>query len=193
VGRFVLSDAAPLICLAQVGGLPWLKALFGHVHITEQVRDEILTGSNKPGEDALAHAIARRLLRAHHEWRWRDPQFPNLGRGEESCIRAVLNLTRRGHKCLLLIDDREARRLTCALSISVSGTAALMGAAKQRGLVPSAQDTFTTLRQKGFRISESIVQGILEAVGEQAGGRQARANEPFDRPRVRPARPRRSR
>jgi predicted nucleic acid-binding protein len=168
VGRFVLSDAAPLICLAQVDGLPWLKAIFGRVHVTEQVRDEILVDLNKPGEGALAEAIKSRLLRVHPEWKWTDPQFSNLGRGEESCITAAVNLTQRGHECLLIIDDREGRLRASSLSIPITGTAAIIGAAKQRGLIPSAQDVFTVLRQKGFRVSESIVQGILESVGELA-------------------------
>lgn len=193
MGRFVLSDAAPLICLAQVDGLPWLKALFGHVHITEQVRDEILTGLNKPGEDALEQAIARRLLRVHPGWRWRHPQFPDLGRGEESCIRAAVHLTRRGNQCLLLVDDREARRRASSLSISLSGTAALIGVAKQRGLLPSAKDAFTILRQKGSRISEAIVQGILEAVGEQTAGRALPATEPSTVAGVTSGKPRRRR
>jgi predicted nucleic acid-binding protein len=89
VDRFVLSDAAPLICLAQVGGLRWLGKLFSHVHLTQEVRDEVLTGLGKPGEETLALAIERRLLRVHAEWNWPEPQFPSLGKGEASCIRAA--------------------------------------------------------------------------------------------------------
>ena len=79
MGRFVLSDATPLICLAQVDGLPWLSRLFGHAHLTRQVRDEVLAGLGKPGVEALSQAIERRLLRVHPEWDWPEPQFPSLG------------------------------------------------------------------------------------------------------------------
>lgn len=193
MGRFVLSDAAPLICLAQVDGLSWLKAIFGRVHLTEQVRDEIIVGLNKPGEDALAAAIKRRTLRVHTEWRWTEPEFPDLGRGEESCIAAAVNLTRRGHECLLLIDDREGRRRASSLSITITGTAAIIGAAKQRRLIPSAREAFAVLREKGFRVSESIVEGILESVGEIPAAAEARAICPSVAPRVKPAKPRRKR
>ncbi|MGH8014193.1 MAG: hypothetical protein ACREQ4_17015 [Candidatus Binataceae bacterium] len=54
MARFVLSDAAPLICLAQVDGLPWLEEIFGRIHITEQVRDKMFVGMGKPGEDGSA-------------------------------------------------------------------------------------------------------------------------------------------
>jgi len=170
VGRFVLSDAAPLICLAQVDGLSWLRTLFGHVHITQQVRDEVLTGLGKPGENALKQAIERRLLRVHPEWDWPEPQLPALGEGEASCIRAAMNLLKRGHDCLLLIDDREARRAALSFTITVTGTAAIVGAAKQVGLIASARTIFDQLRLSCFRISEEIIRGILESAGEVEPG-----------------------
>lgn len=174
MGRFVLSDAAPLICLAQVGGFPWLKKLFGRVHITPEVRAEVLTGQGKPGEALISQAIQRRTLVVHPEWDWSEPQFPSLGLGEASCIRAVVNLRERGHQCLLLIDDREARRAASSAEVTVSGTAAVVGAAKRAGLISLAGTIFDELRQKGFRISEAVVEGILESVGEKVGEKAMR-------------------
>ncbi len=152
----------------MVGGLQWLAAIFGRVHLTEAVRGEILAGLNKPGEDALAAAIKRRILRVHPGWKWPEPRYPDLGRGEESCICAAINLARRGHNCLLVIDDREGRRMAASLSIPITGTAAIIGAARKRGLIASAATVFADLRHKGFRISEAIVQAVLESIGEHA-------------------------
>lgn len=174
--RFVLSDAAPLICLAQVDGLRWLGKLFSRIHLTEEVRDEVLTGLGKPGEEALAGAIERRLLRIHPEWNWPEPQFPSLGKGEASCIRASINLKQIGRDCLLLLDDREARRVASSAKIAVTGTAAVVGAAKQAGFISSACAVFDQLQQSGFRISEAIVRGILESVGEAESGAQRPRN-----------------
>lgn len=190
MARFVLSDAAPLIGLARIDGLSWLKTLFGRVHLTEEVRDEIIPGLGKPGEEAPARAIERRLLRVHPEWHWPQPQFSSLGKGEASCIRAAVNLRTRRHDCLLLMDDREARRFASSAGIDVTGTAAIVGAAKQAGLVPSAQAVFDQLRQTGLRISEAVVQGILEGVAEKdaiakpvrrAGERRAKKRLPKPR------------
>lgn len=161
---------APLISLAQVDGLPWLRSLFGHVHISQEVCDELFTGRGKPGEQILARAVERRLLRLHREWDWPEPQFPSLGTGEASIIRAAVNLLKQGRNCLLLIDDREARRVASSAMITVTGTAAVVGAAKQTGLVASAHSVFDQLQQRGFRVSEAIVQGILESVGETGAG-----------------------
>lgn len=189
--RLVLSDAAPLICLAQVDGLRWLGKLFRRVHLTQDVRDEILTGLGKPGEEALAYAIERRLLRIHPEWNWPEPQFPSLGKGEASCIRAAINLKRTGRDCLLLLDDREARRVASSATIAVTGTAAVVGAAKQTGLISSARDVFDQLQQSGFRISEAIIQGILESVGEpESGAQRTRKSAGRRRKKRSPRRPR---
>lgn len=189
--RLVLSDAAPLICLAQVDGLRWLGKLFRRVHLTQDVRDEILTGLGKPGEEALAYAIERRLLRIHPEWNWPEPQFPSLGKGEASCIRAAIDLKRTGRDCLLLLDDREARRVASSATIAVTGTAAVVGAAKQTGLISSARDVFDQLQQSGFRISEAIIQGILESVGEaESGAQRTRKSAGRRRKKRSPRRPR---
>jgi hypothetical protein len=61
--RIVLSDASPLITLAVVCGLPWLKQLFGTVHLSSIVPDEVLTGAGLPGEKDIATAMRRGSLR----------------------------------------------------------------------------------------------------------------------------------
>ncbi len=189
MARFVLSDSAPLICLAQIDGLPWLEQIFGRIHITEQVREEILTGLGKPGEEALAKALRAGLIRVHPEWNFTDPAFPDLGTGEATAIAAGVNLAHRGHDCLLIIDDLEARRRASPLALQVTGTAAIVGVAKQQRLIPSAEAVFAELRAKGFRISDSIIEGILRTVGERPGKeREAPASSP-----VRPAKARRRR
>jgi predicted nucleic acid-binding protein len=166
VARFVLSDAAPH--LPRPGGwIPVLRALSHRIDLTQEVRDEVLPGLAKPGEEELVRAIERHLLRVRPEWNWPEPQFPSLGKGEASCIRAAANLLKRGHECLLLMDDREGRRAVSSRSIAVTGIAAVVGAAKQRGFITSARAAFDSLQQNGFRISEALVQGILESVGEE--------------------------
>ena len=38
----VIADTSPIIGLSLIGGLDWLEPLFGSVHITRQVREELL-------------------------------------------------------------------------------------------------------------------------------------------------------
>jgi predicted nucleic acid-binding protein len=37
--KIVLADASPLIGLARVGGLPWLRKLYKTISITKEVRE----------------------------------------------------------------------------------------------------------------------------------------------------------
>jgi hypothetical protein len=124
--------------------------------------------AEKPGEKELARAIEDGLLRVHPDWNWPEWQFPALGKGEASCIRAAINLIQEGNECLILIDDREARRLALSFSeITITGTAAVVAAAKQTGLIVSANTVFGRLREKGYRISDEIIDAVLETLGEE--------------------------
>lgn len=91
--RIVLSDASPLITLAVVCGLPWLKQLFGTVHLSSIVRDEILTGAGLPGEKDIATAIRRGYLRVVED-RYAEPPFGDLDPGEASTLRLAVNVKR---------------------------------------------------------------------------------------------------
>ncbi|MFI5351630.1 MAG: DUF3368 domain-containing protein [Candidatus Binatales bacterium] len=117
---------------------------------------------------------SRESWRSHRHWIaescaysiWLEPQFPWLHDGEASTLRAAINLRR---PCLVLIDEREARKTLRSLSsdtIGVSGTIAVVGAAKQRGLIPSAKAVFEELQRKNFYVSRALVAGILESTGE---------------------------
>jgi predicted nucleic acid-binding protein len=159
VARLVLTDASPLIGLERVEGLGWLRALFSTVEMTRSVYLE-LAGGREP-EAGLAAAIDEGWLiaRAH------DPEGPpgplHLGTGDWSTILAA-----REHPgpSLALIDDRLARREARAAGVTIAGTAAVIGMAQTRGLIPSARAVFERLLRSDFRISPGVIRGVLERV-----------------------------
>jgi predicted nucleic acid-binding protein len=168
MAQIVLTDATPLVYLSQIkDGLSWLKRLFGTVCMTHAVRSEV-TKRGKPGAAEIDAALRRRDLRELTE-EWSEPNFPWLHEGEASTISVAINLARSGHTCLVLMDEKAGRdeigRLGSA-AIAVSGTAAVVGRAKEVGLISSAAEVFGELREKGFYISEDIVRGVLKSVGE---------------------------
>ncbi|MFZ0888973.1 MAG: DUF3368 domain-containing protein [Candidatus Binataceae bacterium] len=171
MAQIVLSDATPLIYLAQIpDGLSWLEKLFGYVVMTPAVKKDVLPGEGKPGEREIEDAVRRGILRVL-ENDWPSPRFPWLDEGEETTIRAAVNLVELGHTCLVIIDEKDGRNTIKELAsaaITVSGTAAVVGRAKELGLIPSASAVFEELRQRGFRISDDVVRLILEKVGEAA-------------------------
>ena len=159
----VLTDASPLIVLSRIGGLHWIGALFGPVHVPQAVRNEVLTGQGKDGEPVIRDAIKRKALVVLRR-DWKLPQFPFLGEGEAACIRAAVNLRQPS---LLLMDDRAGRATAVEHGLKVAGTAAVIAMARRKNLIRSATDVFQQLLQMDFRISAEVIRAALEAAGER--------------------------
>jgi predicted nucleic acid-binding protein len=172
MARLVLSDASPLVGLARVDGVPWLRALFGVVSVTRQVEMEL--GGRATLEPAIAEAMNDGWLRVldrpvHDREASGGPadgvRPPHLGDGEWSTILAAKN---HHGPALILLDDRLARREAGAMGLQVAGTAAVIVMANRRGLLSSPAAVFERLLQSDIRISPQVIRSALEAcqVGE---------------------------
>ena len=162
MARRVLTDASPLIGLARVDGLPWLRTLFGTVLLPSEVHAEVLSGRKLPDEQAIDKALADGYLRLCGPTP-PIPALPELDAGETACIRHALLST---PPALILIDERAGRAIAREHNIPVTGTAAIIGMAKLRGLIPSAREVFTHLHASDFRISATVIETILKKTGE---------------------------
>jgi predicted nucleic acid-binding protein len=158
----VLSDASPLIGLARVDGLSWLQALFGTVWVPQEVRREVLPGRNLPDERVLLAAFDRGDLCVCPATPL-EPTLPELDEGETACIRLVLA---DAAPALLLMDELAGRAIATEHGLRVAGTAAIIGMARARGLIPSARAVFARLHASDFRISAPVIATILRRVGE---------------------------
>ena len=159
----VISDASPIIGLARVDELGWLKPLFGQVWIPPEVESEVLADSDQARQD---QAIIRAAVDTGVLNIWSEPIDSaiavDLDEGESACIH--LALAHPGS--LLLIDERAGRAVAREHGIAVAGTAAVIGQARVRGLVPSARDIFERLFQSNFRIAPEVIRTVLRQVGE---------------------------
>jgi len=162
MAAIVIADASPLIALARVGGLSWLQQLFTEVMVTDVVLAEVLTGrypdTEAPIQQALAAGWLQTVAIANTE-----PALPDLDEGEASSIRLALS---RNGPALLLIDERSGRAVAQELGLSVAGTAAVIGLARQRGLIPSARQVFAALHASDFRIAPAVIQAVLDRCGD---------------------------
>jgi predicted nucleic acid-binding protein len=162
----VITDASPLIGLARIDGLLWLHALFGDVWMPREVSAEVissgLTAQKFVGEAAILNAEEQAWLRVAKPAP-AGPELPDLDEGETACIRIALA---QPGPILLLMDERAGRAVARELGLRVAGTAAVIGMAKSRGLVPSARDVFARLHASDFRISAEVIATILHRVGE---------------------------
>lgn len=162
MARIVLSDASPLIVLARIDGLVWLRHLFGQVHVPRTVHREVLPQRDKAGEPQIREAVARATLVVLKR-DWRTPVFAHLGDGEAACIRAGVRLR---VPALLLMDERMGRATAIEQGLQVAGTAAIIAMAKREKLIPSAAAVFEKLLQMDFRISAEVIRAALKSAGE---------------------------
>ena len=162
MARIVLTDASPLIGLSIVDGLNWLHTLFGEVWMPEEVKREVLPGTGFKGEEAIHRALDAGWLR---EWTQgvEALHLPELDEGEAACLAIA---TAHNGDSLILMDERAGRAIAAELHLKVAGTAAIVGMAKARGLIPSARQVFETLHQSDFRISAQVIKTVLERTGE---------------------------
>ncbi len=167
----LIADASPLIALARIDRLALLPALFGPVKVMQSVYNEVMTGSFDPTETKIAQAFANTWLQlvadvapvldtmtpsAVANWVHLDP-------GEAASISFALLAP---HQHALLIDEQAGRKVCQLLGLQYIGTAALIGQAKQKGLIPSAKAELARLHAAGFWISAQVIRSVLARVGE---------------------------
>lgn len=162
MAAIVIADASPLIALARVGGLGWLQQLFTEVMLTDVVLAEVLTGRYPATEDPIQQALADGWLKTV-AIPTTDPALPDLDEGEASSIRLALS---RNGPALLLIDERSGRAVAQDLGLSVAGTAAVIGMARQRDLITSARQVFAELHASDFRIAPAVIKAVLDRCGD---------------------------
>lgn len=158
----IISDASPLIGLSIVDGLSWLPEIFGTVWIPEEVKNEVLPIKAAQGKQVIQSAMEDGWLEL-----WKEPfellTDLDLDEGESACVSIACGLA---EPALLIIDERSGRAVAKEKGISVIGTAAIIGEAKNRGLIPSAREAFEILHQSDFRISANVIKTVLARTGE---------------------------
>ena len=147
----VISDAGPLIALAQINAIDLINQLFDKVHIPETVLQECLA---KQGKDTkiIQQAVEAGMLTINtvnieHE-------FPRtLGKGE--CEALQLALTQSSS--LLIIDDQLARRYAVKLKLNFIGTAKVLTLAEKNGYIKSTEKSLQAMIENGYRISTKFL------------------------------------
>ena len=163
--RIVIADAGPLIAFSRGGVLYLLPAMFGTVWMTEAVRKEVCDAGIFPGQDLIRAALSAGTLHsvAVDMTAW-QPHFAGIDPGEASAI--ALAETMGAPHVLLIVDDRLGRLEAQSRGLTIIGTAALVGLAKTRGLIPRADDVLFAMQRNGYFLGDAVVRAILDRVGE---------------------------
>ena len=159
ISRVVVVDASPIIGLSKGESLGLLRGLFGEIHVTDAVRDEVFGDKRLPGAAELETAIADGWVQVVASQT--NAAFADLGAGEATTL-SYAHATGAG----VLIDDRAGRRQAAELNLDTTTTVAVLTAAKRQGLVTELRPLFRKLREPGFGIAEDAVQAALDETGE---------------------------
>ncbi len=141
----IIADTSSLIALERINLLQILCKIYKEVVISESVIKEF-------GNLSLPCLSIRKVESNLLKLLITDL---NLGKGEADVI-ALASQT--GLK--VIIDDSKARRVAENMGLKVTGTIGVLMKAERLGLIESAHDKVKELREKGFYISEELLEDI---------------------------------
>lgn len=159
----IVSDAGPLIALAKTKKLDILKRLFKKVKIPPSVFHELRITSSRPGAIEFKEAI--------EITKWievSDPvHIPHilLDAIEPGEAEAIALAKKEG--LVLLIDERRGRKIAQKEKVKITGTGAILAAAKKKGIIKKVDPALNELLECGYRISKRLRKKIMALAEEE--------------------------
>jgi hypothetical protein len=159
----IVADASPLIALARIDRLALLDLLFEQVLVPQAAADECTVELHRPGAKTIHEALADGSLevREVQSGHLLEELTQLLDEGEAQAL-----VMARDTGFSLLIDERRGRAVATELGLRVLGTGGLLVAAKQSGHVAEVAPLLAALRERGYRLSDRLVEAILERCDE---------------------------
>ena len=158
----VVTNAGPLIALAQIGRLNLLQLLYDELYLPLAVFDEVVTfGRERAGAAEVEMADWIRVINISDisaVERLRD----RLDLGESEAIVLAIEL----QADLLLIDEARGRRVAQAQGLNHIGTVGSLVLARQRRLITAVTPLLDELIASGFRMDEALYRTAQKLAGE---------------------------
>ena len=161
-----VADATPLIALARIQRLEWLRELYDQVLIGPLVQAETIDAGRfvrALGVEQIEAAVddgwltIARSTDAENDLMQRLTQRSRLHRGEAESIALA-----RVRELPLVVDDKEARSVARAVGVRHLGTVSvLLQAHLRHGLGPDAMEGVLLDLGKTLWLSPSVVAGVL--------------------------------
>ncbi len=155
----IIADSSALVALALCDGLQWLDHLFDEVKVPQTVFNEVVV-QGKSAADMLREYLTRKTVTV---------DLTNvvitsggLGQGEMEAMALYKTL----HADYLLVDDSRARKVARLNQITITGSQGMLLLAKHHGLISHVRPYLDQLRRSEIRISERLIQKILQLAGE---------------------------
>lgn len=150
--EIVISDTSCLILLTKINEIHLLHDCYKRVTITQEVALEF--GSELPEWIEVRAVQNKSFQRSFNQL---------VDSGEASAFALAMEIP----DCLLIVDDRKARKVAKSLELNVTGTLGFLVKAKERGLISSIKPIIAKLAKTDFRISDTLINTILDIAGEK--------------------------
>ena len=160
-----VRNASPLIVFARVGRLDLLGEVYSTVLVPPAVWREVAEAGARPGAAAIAQAawLQRRSVAAPRTVIQGTAR--RLGPGESEAIALASEFA---GSVPLLLDDLKGRRVALELGLPVVGSAGVLVAAKDLGLIAAVRPLLEDLRNAGLHLSRQAFTEILRRAGESS-------------------------
>lgn len=149
--QIIISDASPLIALADIGELEILQKLYQNITITDIVSNEVHI--ELPDWISVSQNYSSQQMKVLEL---------ELDAGEASAIALGLNTP----NSTLILDELKGRKVAKRLGLSVTGTIGIIIKAKNQGLIESGKTILNALERHGFWLSQKLKKEILKKMNE---------------------------
>ena len=160
----VVLDSNPIIGLSKGGVFELLPRAFQHIHIPKPIWEEVVAlGRGRPGQaETQAGRDAGWILVTTTSVPLAFQQRYRLTGNDAHVAKLAADLAADS----VLTDDKILRRALQELGLGMAGTAALVGAFKQVGLIPSCRDVLDRMIHHEFGIDPIHYLSALLQSGE---------------------------
>ena len=148
--KIIISDTSCLIALTNIGLLHILKDLYGEILVTSEVYEEF--GGILP-DWVIILDVKDKVKQADIESR--------LDKGESSSIALAIEIP----DSILIIDEIKGRNIAKSFNIKIIGTVGVLLLASDKGLIEDVISVILKLVNKGFRLSDKLLDKIIEKYG----------------------------
>jgi predicted nucleic acid-binding protein len=154
--ELVVADTSPLLNLALIDRLDLLDAQFGTIHAPEQVWDELTAGDGEfTGLQAFRNQGKLTLVSIE-----RSDLYVEIAQELDAGETAAITYAIRNDADLVLIDERDGRRVARRHDLDVTGVVGILLRGARNGTV-ELRTELDALRDAGFWISEDLYAEVL--------------------------------
>ena len=147
MSKIIISDASCLISLSNIEMLNILQKMYQEIFITREVEQEF--GEILPEWIAVVEVKDKQRQLEIEAF---------LDKGEASSIALAIEM----EDSLLIIDELKGRKVASSFHLNIIGTIGVLMLAEKKGLIKDILGTILKLVNKGFRLSDKILDRLIE-------------------------------